>query len=157
MRIGEIEKQKCGNCPLIEMCGDSYENPCLCCVNRLKNVEISDYQKSFDKTDGKDVAEMAEELGLELHAPENLSDEEKEIYEEENGLLNNYKQAFMELFIKNRNKSFIGRKVLVPGKYNTEIICTVVKVNDEDDILFLKDEWGNKYEFELSEIKFLTE
>lgn len=40
---------------------------------------------------------------LEIYAPEELSEEEKEIYEEEHNLSNNYKFAFMELFIKNNN------------------------------------------------------
>lgn len=103
MKIGEIETLKCGNCPLIDMCGDSYEKPCLCCEERLKNVKISDYKKNFDEADSKDVAEMAEKFGLEIYAQEELLDEEKEIYEEEHELSNNYKFAFMELFIKNNN------------------------------------------------------
>lgn len=103
MRIGEIEKQKCGNCPLIDACGDPYENPCLCCEKRLENVNVSEYETAYNETDGRDIAEIAEELDLEIYAPERLSEEEKEIYEEEHNLLNNYKYAFMELFIRKNN------------------------------------------------------
>lgn len=47
-------------------------------------------------------------------------------------------------------EGLIGHQVLVQGKYNTEIICTVVKA--EEDILYAKDEAGNKLEFSLDEI-----
>ena len=45
----------------------------------------------------------------------------------------------------------IGKQVVVPGKYNEDIICVIVAV--EDGVLYLKDRFGNKLECGIDEIK----
>lgn len=46
--------------------------------------------------------------------------------------------------------SLLGQQVLIKGKYNENVVCTVVDTNYE--ILYAKDVHGNKIEFSLDDI-----
>lgn len=43
MKIGEIPKQACGDCPIIEWCGDPFDALCLCTDARLQDVKVEHY------------------------------------------------------------------------------------------------------------------
>lgn len=42
MKIGELD-QYCGNCKIINLCGEPYSEICLCADERLKNVTEEEY------------------------------------------------------------------------------------------------------------------
>lgn len=101
MKIKEIEQQKCGKCPLIDFCGDAFESPCLCCEPRLEEVDVDVYKTCVQKMCYSSIKEKAFQLGLVLAAPNDISEDEKDDWEEENNCYNNYKLATMELFLDN--------------------------------------------------------
>lgn len=51
MKIGEIEKQACGDCPLIEWCGEPFDDLCLCTDKRLENIDVEEYIKLAESSD----------------------------------------------------------------------------------------------------------
>lgn len=100
MRIKEIEKQKCDKCPLINCCGDAFEQPCLCCEERLAEIDVEVYKECYLEECHSNIKKKALELGLEISAPDDLSEEEQEVWEEEHNCFNNTKLAIMELFLE---------------------------------------------------------
>ena len=100
MKIKDIDKQKCGKCPLIDVCGDAYEQPCLCCEERLAEIDVQVYKESYFDEPYENIRAKALQMGLVISAPNNLNEEEQEEWEEENNCLNNTKLAFMELFLE---------------------------------------------------------
>lgn len=101
MRIKEVEQQKCGKCPLIDVCGDAFENPCLCCESRLAEIDVNVYKDYFFEVPYQNIREKALQLGIDIKASNDIPEEERDEWEEENNCLNNYKLAFMELFLEN--------------------------------------------------------
>lgn len=44
MKIGKLE-QHCGECNLIDLCGEPYSDICICSSEALSNMEEEEYQK----------------------------------------------------------------------------------------------------------------
>lgn len=42
MKIGELE-QRCGNCMLVDLCGEPYSDVCLCCNEDLSELTEKEY------------------------------------------------------------------------------------------------------------------
>jgi hypothetical protein len=55
MKISDLG-QHCGDCPLIEYCGDAYYY-CLCCDERFENMSTGRYKELADKIDWSDFVE----------------------------------------------------------------------------------------------------
>lgn len=49
MKIGEIQINQCGICPLIDWCGDPWEEPHFCCDSRLKEITVEEFTKLVEK------------------------------------------------------------------------------------------------------------
>lgn len=43
MKIGNLPTDKCGECPLIDWCGDPYEEPHFCCDGRFGGIRVATY------------------------------------------------------------------------------------------------------------------
>lgn len=44
MKIGKLE-QHCGECNLIDLCGEPYSDICICSREEVSNMEEEDYRK----------------------------------------------------------------------------------------------------------------
>lgn len=99
MKIKEIEKHKCDKCPLIELCGDAYEKPCLCTEERLEEIDIDVYKSCYYDEPFENIKAKALTLQIDIIAPKNIPEHEQEEWEEEHNCSNNLKYAFMELFL----------------------------------------------------------
>lgn len=42
LKIGDLE-QHCGNCKIIDLCGEPYSDVCLCCNEKLKDMQEDEY------------------------------------------------------------------------------------------------------------------
>lgn len=42
MKIGELN-QHCGECKIIDLCGEPYSNICLCCNSKLEEMTEDEY------------------------------------------------------------------------------------------------------------------
>jgi len=51
MKIGEME-QHCGECKLIDYCGNPYQELCLCCDSRFENMEVDEYISLAETAEG---------------------------------------------------------------------------------------------------------
>jgi len=100
MRIKEIEKDKCGKCPLIDVCGEPYEEPYLCREKRLQDIDVEVYRECYFEEPYQNIKKKAHQMQLEIEAPKNLAEEERDEWEEEHNCLSNIKYAFMELFLE---------------------------------------------------------
>lgn len=48
MKIGELD-QHCGNCTIIDLCGEPFSEVCLCCREELSKVDESTYRCVSEK------------------------------------------------------------------------------------------------------------
>ena len=62
MKIGEIEKQACGKCPIIEWCGEPYSELCLCTDVRLIDVKVEEYIHMADRSTLNSLSDICEEI-----------------------------------------------------------------------------------------------
>ena len=53
--------------------------------------------------------------------------------------------------------NLIGQIVTIPDKYSGIRHCVINGTNKDNSILFLKDAFGNKYEFGIDEVSFVKE
>ena len=51
MKIKDIPKDKCGICPLIDLCGDAFEDPHLCFCSSIENMSVKEYIDMAEKTE----------------------------------------------------------------------------------------------------------
>lgn len=42
MKIGELD-QHCGKCKIVSLCGEPYSDVCLCCNEKLENMQEDEY------------------------------------------------------------------------------------------------------------------
>ncbi|APU60216.1 hypothetical protein [Clostridium botulinum] len=47
MKIGELEMH-CGNCKIIDHCGETYSDICICTESRFKNVDETKFLKLIE-------------------------------------------------------------------------------------------------------------
>jgi len=52
MKIGELD-MRCGNCTIIEWCGDPYSDICICEEYRFEDVEESNFFKLAETSNKK--------------------------------------------------------------------------------------------------------
>lgn len=88
-KIGNIPTDKCGYCPLIAYCGDSYEEPHLCCSTSVADMTIQQYMAMAQNISHEDIAIMAEKEGLVISSDDDLTEKEQEMFDEENDCENN--------------------------------------------------------------------
>ena len=93
MKIKDIPKDKCGICPLIDLCGDAFEDPHLCFCSSIENMSVKEYIDMAEKTEYGEIRRKADEWGLVLGQNEELKTQESEDCEEENNCSNNFKLA----------------------------------------------------------------
>nr|WP_294490642.1 hypothetical protein [uncultured Anaerosporobacter sp.] len=48
MKIGELD-QHCGNCMLIDLCGEPYSDVCLCCNEKLAEMTEKEYMQKVNE------------------------------------------------------------------------------------------------------------
>lgn len=48
MKIGELN-DRCGECPLIDLCGEPYSDVHICAREALKNMTTNEYEKIVKK------------------------------------------------------------------------------------------------------------
>lgn len=48
MKIGELD-QHCGNCTIIDLCGEPFSEVCLCCREELEEADESTYRCVAEK------------------------------------------------------------------------------------------------------------
>lgn len=53
MKIGELD-QHCGNCSIIEFCGEPFDEVCLCCNSTLEDLTEEEYLSRVDKVINSD-------------------------------------------------------------------------------------------------------
>ncbi len=96
MIIGDIEKHNCTECPLMSMCPGIYEESGLCMDERIEDVGVDDYETEYEQSYNSKlfyIKEKAEELGLDIKAPNGvIAESESE---------SNYNKAFLEYFVEN--------------------------------------------------------
>lgn len=52
MKIGELDMQ-CGNCSIIEQCGEPYSDIIICCEERFKDVDETKFLKLIETSQRK--------------------------------------------------------------------------------------------------------
>lgn len=52
MKIGEL-RMHCGECNLIEHCGEPYSDIAICCEERLKNINEDEFSKLIETSERK--------------------------------------------------------------------------------------------------------
>ena len=61
MQIKHIQKDKCGICPLIDWCGDPYEEPHFCRDSRFDEIEVKAFIQAAEKSKKGSYCAIAEE------------------------------------------------------------------------------------------------
>lgn len=62
MKIKEIEADKCGKCPLIDYCGDPYEEPHICADRRFSEMEVAEYIRLARESEYASKEHVAEDV-----------------------------------------------------------------------------------------------
>lgn len=55
-----------------------------------------------------------------------------------------------------KDNNFIGKVITIPDKYVGTRICVVQCISEDEKILFAKDVFGNKYEFDINDVSFVN-
>lgn len=98
-KIGNIPTDKCDKCPLIAYCGDSYEEPHLCCDTSISEMTVQQYIQAAQAIPYENIATVAEKEDLTIaFSREGLSEEEQEDLEGECD--NNIKKIVYEIIAK---------------------------------------------------------
>lgn len=62
MKIREIEADKCGKCPLIDWCGDPYEELRICADRRFAEMKVEGYIKLAQESEYASKEHVAEDV-----------------------------------------------------------------------------------------------
>lgn len=70
MKIKEIETDRCDGCPLIEWCGDPYEDPHFCCDRAFEEVDVETYIRMAESSKEGTKLGIADDVLKRLRAGE---------------------------------------------------------------------------------------
>ncbi|MDF2880077.1 MAG: hypothetical protein K0R54_634 [Clostridiaceae bacterium] len=99
MKIKDIKKDCCGECELIDFCGEPFSEVHLCTDSRIENMEVEVYIKTANSLPYENIKEKANKLGWVIDSDVEMTDEEQEEFDIDHDCLDNYKKAVLEYLV----------------------------------------------------------
>lgn len=64
VKIGDLEKDACGECPIIDHCGEPFSEVHFCCDRRFKDITVGELEKGIEDLTIEECERKSKELDI---------------------------------------------------------------------------------------------